>query len=105
MCKRTSPSLERSSRALRRHHRARMKRRAQTVLKKWGYPDHTDARDVGRHADNLAICSCHMCGNPRRTVWTKNPFTLQEIRSNLDFAEDVKYLQSSAMFSRLKRKR
>ncbi len=60
-----------SKRAERRHHAARMKRKAKRLL------PHRDARKI---ADHMADCSCHMCGNPRRH-W--NEVTLQEKRQSL----------------------
>lgn len=42
----------------RRHHAARMKSRAKGL-----YRDHPKAT---YYADNLAVCSCPMCGNPRK---------------------------------------
>lgn len=77
---------DKSSRSLRRFHRARKHRRAERVLRQWdpsslvGYygwrgwqeprttPQEFHAR-VSKHRDNLAICSCASCGNPRRAMW------------------------------------
>lgn len=56
-------------RARRRQDRARMVARARRL-----YPDHDIPQQV---ADNLAACSCYMCGNPRR--WHRE-LTMQEIR-------------------------
>ncbi len=53
------------SRALRRHHLERMKAKAASIGRK------------AKEANHLAICSCHMCGNPRK--WWKRK-TFQEIR-------------------------
>lgn len=50
-------------RAIRRHHKERMKRKAAWVGRaRWDWPD----IPVGKYADNIAICSCWMCGNQRR---------------------------------------
>ena len=52
-------------RAIRRHHKARMKAKATAMLRSWG-SDWLQTRNIGHWADNLAKCSCSMCGNPRR---------------------------------------
>jgi len=50
-------------RAIRRFHKERMKRKAAWVGRvMWDWQD----IPAGKYADNLAICSCEMCGNPRR---------------------------------------
>lgn len=56
----------------------RMKAKAKEKLKAWGYKDDSlTGRMIGKHADNMAICSCDMCGNPRK-VWGEK--TIQERR-------------------------
>lgn len=76
--------FKKSKRALRRHHRARMVRRALTY---WNV--NYDARPISdpwvqnrasRHHDHLAICSCYMCGNQRHNGWLpdKEKMTMQE---------------------------
>lgn len=67
-------------RAIRRAQKARMLRKAQEASRltwlssdeKWSEWKEQWAR---KHADNLAKCSCWMCGNPRK-YW--NQKTLQE---------------------------
>ena len=59
-------------RARRRHDRARMVARAMRV-----YPW---AKAPQKLADNLAVCSCWMCGNPRRW-WYE--LTMQERRQDI----------------------
>lgn len=71
--------MRQPNRAERRLAAKRMKLKAKAKLKAWGIKDEklTD-RMIGKHADNMAICSCTMCGNPRR-IWGKK--TIQELRS------------------------
>lgn len=79
-----------SKRALRRHHRARVRRRCHRMLAwQWlvrysdtGWLEH----QVLLRAENFAVCSCWMCGNPRRYG---NARTVQERRSQLDLAEGL----------------
>lgn len=75
-----------NSRSVSRHNKARMKKRARAVLSRW-HPS-LDPAIVGSFADNLQKCSCVMCGNPRRFYGKK---TREEMRSDLDFEESVKY--------------
>jgi hypothetical protein len=51
------------SRAERRHHEDRIKRR---VRRYYGGTAGTDPRRIGRTAHAPRTCSCRMCGNPRR---------------------------------------
>jgi hypothetical protein len=53
------------SRAIRRHHEARMKERVQAY---YGGVFRDDVRHVGKLAHTRAPCSCWMCGNPRRQL-------------------------------------
>ena len=62
-------------RAWRRHNDARMKAKALRV-----YPHDP----MAKAADHLAVCSCMMCGNPRRR-W--GSVTMQEMRAG-DMTED-----------------
>jgi len=50
------------SRAVRRQAKRRMMARVKRLMP-WADPK--------RFADNRQICSCPMCGNPRRSRWTK----------------------------------
>jgi hypothetical protein len=62
------------SRAIRRHHEERIKRR---VREYYGGAFRHDRRRVGIIADSRQLCSCRMCGNPRKWLDEK---TLQERR-------------------------
>ena len=66
--------MKNSKRALRRHQKARVKAKARRI-----YPHDRTAKS----ADYLAVCSCWMCGNPRK--WSGEP-TLQERKAWLDEA-------------------
>jgi hypothetical protein len=59
-------------RAWRRHCRARMVARAKRF-----YPWQSCPQQL---ADNLALCSCGMCGNPRRHAKGRERLTMQEQR-------------------------
>src|SRR5688572_12656464 len=64
-------------RALRRHHRQRMLRCAlRSLVLSWLRDDERRHAALRRY-DNLARCSCWMCGNPRRY---EGRVTLQEQR-------------------------
>jgi len=56
--------------AIRRHHRHRMRVKARRIYK--GNPR------APRYADNLALCSCWMCGNQRRHAKGLEKLTLKE---------------------------
>jgi len=66
------------TRAERRHHHNRMKKRTEE-FRDLDYYRETDpekfAEQVCRRAENRQRCSCHMCGNPRKH-WKEK--TLQE---------------------------
>jgi len=64
-----------SPRALRRHHKGRLKRR---VGDYYGGYARSDARATGRLVHTRQLCSCWMCGNPRRYL---GETTLQERRA------------------------
>jgi len=57
-----------TNRALRRKHAERMKRRARKLYAGTKCPE--------KFAEHLAVCSCNMCGNPRKHPW--HEVTLQE---------------------------
>jgi hypothetical protein len=63
-------------RAVRRFHKARMKSKARKVYPDWD--------KFYKWADNLAGCSCHMCGNPRKHY---EELTRAEIKARLDAEE------------------
>lgn len=52
------------NRAKRRHHRFRVRRRAQKILKSL-LGDLYTREYAAKRAEHLASCSCPMCGNPR----------------------------------------
>lgn len=58
-----------SKRAIRRHHRNRMKARAKAKLIAWEgrHRFNTDWEQVlGLRGDTFTCCSCWVCGNPRK---------------------------------------
>ncbi len=64
-------------RALRRHHRQRMIRKAKTIFHKywsWGntYTQHELERKANKEADNLAICSCWVCQHHEPSIQEKS---------------------------------
>ncbi len=67
--------MRETGRSFRRLQRARMKKKAAVVASEWGCEDR-----AGKLADNLAKCSCEMCGNPRK--WFKKK-TLQELKCDV----------------------
>ena len=73
------------SRAERRHHKARMKRRAQKIVQHY-FGCGRDSRFFGKmqqwaseNADHLKTCSCLGCGNPRRHLGQR---TRQELKAS-----------------------
>lgn len=85
-----------SKRALRRHHRARLRQRAFKNLL-WGWEGVVPMSKIEdwarRRGDTWTICSCSSCGNPRNHggfIWPA--LTRQEIVSDLDFKEQLKEL-------------
>lgn len=89
-------------RALRRHHRARIKKARQYH---WGYgrkerwantpPENAGEinfmtpRTAGFIVNTAKPCSCHMCCNPRRSVWSDNPLTMQELKALDNFHDQM----------------
>ena len=70
--------MKSTKRALRRHHRQRMIARAyRSYVLCWENDEDIQRERVLRWYNNLAKCSCWMCGNPRRY---KGRPTLQEER-------------------------
>jgi len=67
-----------------------MKRKARNIVRdKWFISGDRDRREesqdmMAHNCDNLAMCSCFDCGNPRRKRGEK---TLQERRAALDDEE------------------
>ena len=66
-----------STRAIRRHHKERMKAKARHIAGVvWRYVMGDTKRDdiveqSIKNADHLKACSCEMCRNPRRSGWRK----------------------------------
>ena len=71
------------SRALRRHHEQRMKRH---VAGYYGGYARGHPRALGKLAHARQLCSCWMCGNPRRYLGER---TLQERRADAAAAIDA----------------
>ena len=70
-------------RALRRHHYQRLKRKRRDHYGSYGR--HRD--DVqGQLANTAMLCSCWMCGNPRKYF---GEITRQEALANLNFIEQI----------------
>lgn len=67
-------------RAFRRHHEQRVKRR---VAGYYGGYARDNPRYIGKFAHARQLCSCWMCGNPRRRLGER---TLQERRAAANFA-------------------
>lgn len=75
------------SRAQRRHDRARMYKKARMIqLSIWTMDQSEEYLQWAacRIRDNLKICSCQMCCNPRRSKWLPNDEqkTIQERRAD-----------------------
>jgi predicted nucleotidyltransferase len=67
-------------RAIRRHHLRRLKRNVREYYCSWAERDENKARIVGVLANTRTLCSCWMCGNPRRYL---SEHTLAERRADL----------------------
>lgn len=79
--------MDKTSRAIRRHHRARMQRKAVRILQSFWRPDPNWVKwSAPRWRDNLQKCSCASCGN-QRNAWWGDECTLAELRSE-DSMED-----------------
>lgn len=79
-----------SSRAVRRHHSDRIKKVRRLYWgMKIGEESAPDERRLGIVASTAALCSCHMCGNPRRYWKTKDALTVQEQRLFQDLLQDI----------------
>jgi hypothetical protein len=68
------------SRGIRRHHEERVKARVRSYY--GGYAV-GDPRSVGRIAHTRRLCSCWMCGNPRR-YWKQATFQELRVREVID---------------------
>ena len=68
-------------RALRRYHAQRRKEWVRRTLRRYFMKGHElPGRRVGLYSKTPKICSCFMCGNPRRF---RGEFTIQERRAML----------------------
>ena len=63
-----------NKRAARRHHKARMKKRAVRI---YSQDPISAPENASRWGDHITVCSCYMCGNPRKWFGEK---TMQEKR-------------------------
>lgn len=68
----------RSSRALRRMHSARIKRKVVSYYDGWARTSDFPGRILGLLVATRTPCSCWMCGNPRRYM---HEATMQELRA------------------------
>ena len=99
---------DKTKRSLRRYHRARKQRQAARVLREWyhysltghfwgdGWREPTMTEEefharVSKHRDNLAICSCSGCRNPRTSMWGcyDDRITMQERINNDRYYEGL----------------
>lgn len=84
-----------SKRAIRRHHKSRVRRRTYNLLLLQSWGDEYAVSNWGlRRAENFTVCSCPMCGNPRRHgAWSWRPNwggrTRQEHLADLSFREQL----------------
>lgn len=62
---------------------------AEKVLKEWGVTNPYEAKEQAKKlADNLKVCSCEACRNPRHSGYAKSQkLTTQELKSIEDFEE------------------
>ena len=83
--------MKNTTRALRRHHRARLLQRAIKTYANFGWPSDPEHRlwKARRCLDNMKVCSCPMCCNVRSNGWVrgKERLTFAE-RRNLDSFND-----------------
>ena len=56
----------------RRHHLDRMKAKARRIARdSWNYSEYNDdPKRAEKWANTLCLCSCGMCGNPRKWKWS-----------------------------------
>lgn len=87
------------NRAQRRADRARMYKKARALQEMWwSYSDYSEEvihKLSCRLRDNMKICSCQMCRNPRHSWWTngKERFTMQERKANEAFKDEMRELE------------
>ena len=81
------------TRAERRHNNAKYKAKAirrENAIHPEARRELTD-RDIGILANNATVCSCWMCGNPRKR-YGNAPQTFQEIRADDSFEDALNEL-------------
>jgi len=79
----------RSKRAIRRKHIARLKKARKNY---YYWPEHSlDERQLGMIVNTVPMCSCWMCGNPRRHL---KELTIQEQKALLDTREQIELFYS-----------
>lgn len=89
-----------SSRAVRRHHRDRLKARARKIFKSWFSSSYdpgwnkTLEYHVNVRWNNMQMCSCYSCGNPRRFCG-RNDLTMQEKREYDRYCCDLEELTTN----------
>lgn len=92
-CVRSMMMEKESKRALRRHHRMRMIKRAMRKFREWSwnYDEEWVKRSALQSHSHMAVCSCNMCCNERRNPWLtkKEKLTFQERRNLLTFEEEI----------------
>lgn len=76
----------------RQHHALRKQRHAYRIITQcWNMNQYIEDDDTWLMArklrDNLAVCSCQQCRNPRHSNWLSNEekLTVQERKAYLDF--------------------
>lgn len=74
--------MDKISRAVRRHHMVRLKRKRKSYYMAKG-----SRNQVGKVFHSPAICSCTMCGNPRKHF---NRITLSELKSDISYHQDLR---------------
>ncbi len=78
-------------RAQRRHHYKRLKLLRKKKWAHWNW--HMSDEHAGFYASTACVCSCWMCGNPRRKF---KAITRQEYFANIRFVEEC--LESEVYF-------
>jgi hypothetical protein len=80
------------SRAIRRHHRERLKKRTRKILSNeiFAFIRNDLDRRVNVRWNNMQMCSCPMCGNPRR--WDHKDKTLQELKAYDRYSDGLEEL-------------
>lgn len=91
--------MDKTSRAQRRFHRARMHTRATEMILEWyWYSERLTKEELhlaaSRRRDHMCNCSCSGCGNPRHNKWNSldDRITMQERRHKAKFVDEMVYL-------------